>query len=149
MNEPWAGTTLNGQTTGAVERFDAGPYKAFVADRMTSGWAYWEYGRGGWGPIDENGDEKDPIDVLVRAYPQRIAGRPLLYDYDPDTRVLRLVFEAKLGVTGATEIYIPARRHFPAGFDVQVSDPEGTWTSSWDDAREVLSFQADPATTYH
>lgn len=122
---------------------------ARMADRMTSGWAFYEYGRGSWGPIDENGDEKDPANLLVRAYPQRIAGRPRLVDYDPETRVLRLAFDEKPGVVGPTEIYVPARRHFPAGFDVWVSDPDGTWSSHWDATREVLSLWTDRASPHH
>ena len=69
-----------------------------MADRMTSGWAYWEYGRGGWSPIDADGNESPQADVLVRAYPQRVAGTPRFVDYDPDTRVLRVGFDAKPGV---------------------------------------------------
>jgi endoglycosylceramidase len=120
-----------------------------VADRLTSGWAYWEYGRGGWSPIDAAGNEKDPVNVLVRAYPQRIAGKPRFIDYDADARVLRLAFEEKPGVSGPTEIYIPAARFFPSGFDLSVGDPEGTWSSSWDPVREILSISTDPATPLH
>lgn len=120
-----------------------------MADRMTSGWAYWEYGRGGWSPIDAAGNEAAQADVLVRSYPQRIAGRPLLVDYDPETKILRVVFDDAPGVTGATEIYLPVARRFPNHFDVWTTDPDGTWSTSWDADREILSYTADPARSHH
>ena len=122
---------------------------ARMADRMTSGWAYWSYDRGGWSPIDADGIEQPQADVLVRAYPQRIAGRPRFVDYDPASRVLRLSFDERLGVSGPTEIYVPARRRFAEGFEVWVSDPEGSWSMQWDPDREILSLWTDPNTPHH
>jgi endoglycosylceramidase len=122
---------------------------ARMADHVTSGWAYWEYGLGGWGPVDAQRNETETAEVLARAYPQRVAGTPRLVDYDPEQRVLRVEFDAEPGVTGPTEIYVPAARHLPEGFTVSTSDPPGTWSTSWDAAREVLSYHADPASTQH
>lgn len=120
-----------------------------MADHATSGWAYWEYGRGGWGPVDSLGNETETADVLVRAYPQRVAGTPRFVDYDPALRVLRVEFDAKPGVTGPTELYLPAARRYPKGFAVQTSDPAGTWSTSWDAEREILSYTADPESAQH
>ncbi|MEB2344198.1 MAG: cellulase family glycosylhydrolase [Deltaproteobacteria bacterium] len=122
---------------------------ARMADHATSGWAYWEYGLGGWGPIDGDRSENETADVLTRAYPQRVAGTPRFVDFDPATRVLRVEFDEKAGVTGATEIYVPAERHYPEGFELVTSDPDGTWSQSWDAAREVLSYLADPGSAQH
>jgi endoglycosylceramidase len=122
---------------------------ARMADHATSGWAYWEYGLGGWGPVDAQRQETETAEVLVRAYPQRVAGTPRFIDFDPATRVLRLEFDEKAGVTGATELYVPAARHYPEGFELTTSDPQGTWSQSWDAEREVLSYVADPASEAH
>jgi len=122
---------------------------ARMADHTTSGWTYWEYGLGGWGPVDAQRNETETADVLVRAYPQRVAGTPSLVDYDPEQRVLRLEFEAKSGVMGPTEIYVPVARRYPEGFELATSDPDGTWSTSWDAGREILSYSADPASAQH
>ena len=122
---------------------------ARLGDHATSGWAYWEYGLGGWGPIDADRSENETADVLVRAYPQRVAGTPRFVDFDPDTRVLRVEFEDEPGATGPTEIYVPAARHYPEGFELATSDPDGTWSTSWDEEREVLSYHADPGSGEH
>ncbi|MDJ0849497.1 MAG: cellulase family glycosylhydrolase [Myxococcota bacterium] len=121
---------------------------ARMADRLTSGWAYWSYDLGGWSPVDANREEQPQADVLVRAYPQRVAGTPLYVDYDPDTRLLVVAFEEKAGVTGPTEIFVPERRFFPEGFELEVVEG-GSWTSDWDAAREILSVWTDPTRAVH
>jgi endoglycosylceramidase len=119
-----------------------------MADRTTSGWAYWEYNSDAFGFLKRDGSEKPTAAVLVRSYPQRVAGEPLHIRYDPGTRVLVLLF-AETGVPGPTELYVPAARYYPAGFDLAVSDAEGSWQSSWDADREVLSLWTDPGRANH
>ncbi|MEB2344197.1 MAG: cellulase family glycosylhydrolase [Deltaproteobacteria bacterium] len=122
---------------------------ARMADHTASGWAFWDYSLGGWGPIDGERNETETADVLTRAYPQRVAGTPRFVDFDPATRVLRVEFDEKPGVTGATEIYVPAGRHYPEGFELVTSDPGGSWSQSWDPTRELLSYVADPESAQH
>jgi endoglycosylceramidase len=119
-----------------------------MADRTTSGWAYWEYNSDAFGFLRSDGTEKPKAAVLVRSYPQRVAGRPLHIRYDPATRVLELIF-AETGVPGPTEIYVPEGRYYPEGFDLLVSDAAGTWQSAWDPDREVLSLWTDPSRPNH
>jgi endoglycosylceramidase len=121
-----------------------------MADEITSGWAFYDYGRGGRSPVGGDDLHENPnVNVLVRAYPQRVAGRPLSYDYDPMTRVLQLTFVDVAGVSGATEIYIPVGRFYPNGWRVDVSDAPGTWISSWDGVREVLSVSTTVSRSAH
>ncbi|MBW2243433.1 MAG: cellulase family glycosylhydrolase [Deltaproteobacteria bacterium] len=115
---------------------------ARMADRVTSGWAYWEHGEGGWGILDANGNEKPPADILTRAYPRRVAGYPNQVDYDPERRVMILMYKSRPGVTGPTEIYVPRGRHFPEGFDLRVS--HGKWHAAWDAERELITLCAAP-----
>jgi endoglycosylceramidase len=122
---------------------------ARMADHTTSGWAYWSYDLGGWSPVDADRNETPQADILVRAYPQRIAGTPRSVDYDPETRTLRLSFWKKPGVSGATEIYVPRRRFFPEGFDLEVGDWEHQWRAAWDPEREILSLCADRRVLLH
>jgi endoglycosylceramidase len=119
-----------------------------MADRATSGWAYWEYNSDAFGFLRPDGTEKPKAAVLVRTYPRAVAGRPLHIRYDAATHAFALVF-AETGVPGPTEIYVPAARYYPSGFDFTVSDPDGTWTSSWDADREILSIWTDPAQSRH
>jgi endoglycosylceramidase len=120
-----------------------------MADHTTSGWAYWSYDLGGWSPIDPDRNETPQADVLVRAYPQRVAGTPRYIDYDPESRVFHLVFAEEPGVSGPTEIYVPRRRFYPEGFDLEVSDRRGRWKAAWDPKREILSLCADPRAAEH
>jgi endoglycosylceramidase len=122
-----------------------------MADRITSGWAYWEYNDDGFGFLNPDGTEKpDKVDLLVRAYPQRIAGEPISYGYDPDTRIFSLQFLPTPHIKAPTEIYIPARRFYPGGFIVEVG--KKSWSSDnlpkpkrgrlpgWDPDREILTL---------
>jgi endoglycosylceramidase len=111
-----------------------------TADQMTSGWAYWAYDPGNWAPIAGSDLHETPnADVLVRAYPQRVAGTPISYGYDVDSRVLDLSYIERDGVSGPTQLYIPATRFYPEGWHLEVDDAVGSWSSQWDAAREVLS----------
>lgn len=120
-----------------------------LSDRMGAGWSYWSYDPGGFGLMDSMGVDRDTVDIVVRPYPRAVAGRPLSYGYEATTRVFTLVFEQAEGVTGPTEISIPAGRHYPGGWELVTSDPEGSYSSSWDASREVLEYTADPASYRH
>ncbi len=113
-----------------------------------AGWAYWDYDFGGWMPVDGDGNELPTMDVLVRPYPRAIAGTPTSFGFDPETRLFFLEFDEREGVTGPTEIHLPAR-HYGEGHVVEVSDPEGAWSSSWDADAEVLSVSTDPERGSH
>ncbi|MEW5947227.1 MAG: cellulase family glycosylhydrolase [bacterium] len=108
-------------------------------DDMMAGWAQYSY----------EGAFLESEEGMLRVFPRRIAGRPLSYCYDPASRRFFLEFETKSGVIGPTEIYIPARRRFPEGWVLTVSDPEGTWKSRWDEDVEILSVFTDPARERH
>ncbi|HVM96195.1 MAG TPA: cellulase family glycosylhydrolase [Candidatus Acidoferrales bacterium] len=111
------------------------------ADQMTSGWAYWTYDPGDWAPVTGSDLHESPnANVLVRAYPQRVAGTPVAYGYDVDTRVLDLTFVESNRVSGPTQLYIPARRFYPDGWHLEVDDATGSWSSQWDSDREVVSI---------
>jgi endoglycosylceramidase len=120
-----------------------------MADRSLSGWAYWSYDRGSWGPV--LGDDSDAwsLDFLVRPYPRAVAGTPLSFGFDPETRVFTLEIARRGGVTGPTEVHVPKARLYPDGYVLEVSDAEGAWSSTWDEARQVLSLELDPKVQTH
>ncbi len=123
-----------------------------LADSMLAGWSYWVFDLGDWGFLQ--GDWADPqesenVDWVIRVYPRRIAGVPTAFSYDRGTRRFRLEFEHRPGITGPTEIYVPAARFFPEGWDLKVSDPEGSWSSEWDAERELLFVSTPPSEGAH
>ena len=119
-----------------------------IADRSTSGWAYWSYDADSMGVINRDKTEQAKTAHLVRIYPKAVAGLPVSYGYDSKTRIFRLVFK-ETGVSALTEIYIPAKRYFPEGWKLTVSDPDSSWSSSWDASSEVLKIYTDPGQPEH
>ena len=114
-----------------------------MADRALSGWAYWEYNSDAFGFLRADGTEKPKAAALVRTYPRAVAGTRST----SATTLLRTSSRSRFDGDGRarpTEIYIPAARHYPHGFEIHVSDPDGAWTSAWDADREVLSLWTDP-----
>ena len=120
-----------------------------MADRITSGWTYWDYSNGSWGQVYPDGSERPKINVLVRPYPRAIAGEPIGWEYDPETRLFSLSFDEKPGVEGPTEIYVPAGRFYADGWKLSVSDPDGRWRCEWDEDREILDVHTDPGEESH
>jgi hypothetical protein len=64
------------------------------------------------------------LDVLVRPYPERTAGTPVRYGYDPDKKRFWLHYRPEKNAVDSTVIHLPQRiypegwtfgRHAPAG----------------------------------
>ncbi|MFN7955999.1 MAG: hypothetical protein U0610_30075 [bacterium] len=51
--------------------------------------------------------------------------------------------------SGTTEIYVPESRLYPDGWDLIMSDTEGSWSSRWDATREVLSLTTPQTRASH
>ena len=116
-----------------------------MLDLTTSGWAFWDRGV----TDDTIGDgEIQVLDYLLRVYPRAVAGQPISHAFDADTRAFTLVFESRARVEGATEIAVPAAL-YPDGWTLDVSDPEGSWSSTFDEATGVLTVVTDPETETH
>ncbi len=121
-----------------------------MSDHLMISWAYWSWDPGTWGFWEPTTMTENPnIQQLVRVFPQRIAGTPTGWSWDRTTRVFTLTFDTAAGVTGATEIFVPADRFFTGGYRVEVSDPAGTWTQTWDAARQLLSITTSATVATH
>lgn len=121
-----------------------------MADRQMLSWAYWAYSPGTWGFWDPVAMTEHPnIDQLVRVYPQRVAGTPTSWSWDRHTHVFTLAFDTRAGVTGPTEIFVPSERFFAGGFDVTSTDPMGSWSSTFDATRHVLSITTSDTVPSH
>ncbi|MBI2061389.1 MAG: cellulase family glycosylhydrolase [Nitrospirae bacterium] len=101
-------------------------------DDMTSGWAQYQY-EGVFG--SEN-------DGMRRVYPQRVAGTPHSWYYDPSSREFSLRFDGDRDISAPTVIYVPAKVHFPEGWELRVDgiDPS-RYRFEWDEPTETLSLR--------
>lgn len=113
-----------------------------LADDMLVGWAHWSWDpNGSWsmwnvGPDGPGRWEERPLmDRLVRTYPMRVAGEPTALSFDPATAEMRLTYATRREAHGETEIFVPAR-HYPDGYEVVVSAPEGSYSVRTDAERQ-------------
>lgn len=108
-----------------------------MMDHMGAGWAWWSADPGSWGLTDGQGNEMPKTARLVRTYPRAIAGEPIEFKFVAGAADFSLRFQDKAGVTGPTEIFVP-KRHYPDGWQLEVSDAPGSWSSSYDERSQVL-----------
>jgi endoglycosylceramidase len=123
-----------------------------MADEITSGWTVWDYQpvTGGYSFIDGAKNEKPgKLDLLVRGYPRAVAGKLVWYDWVSEEKLLLVYYREAPGVTGPTELAVPATRHYPGGFEVHSSDRDGSWSWSFDPDREIVTVEADPDASGH
>lgn len=109
-----------------------------IIDGMMIGAAYWSSDPGSWSPWQKDGKPSDISKVLQTAYPRAIAGTPLSVSYDKSTLELTVAWKDKPGVTGSTDVYLPAA-DFPNGAAIVLN---GDYTSSWNAATRILSITA-------
>lgn len=126
---------------GATDDLDTLNRITAAADDFMVGWQYWAYcgcnDPTTQGPGDTQAIVKDPakpptgdnlksqkLDVLVRPYPQLVAGTPQAWHFDPSTKVFTLSYSTKRAGGGEfagsplTEVYVPVRQ-YPHGYSVQ------------------------------
>src|SRR3954451_810079 len=132
------------------------------ADQFMSGWQYWAYcgcsDPTTQGPGETQAIVKDPskppsgdnlktakLAVLVRPYPQLVAGTPKPWSFDEATKEFHLDYTTARAGGGSfagrppTEVFVPARQ-YPSGYAARV---EGAAIASAPGA-EVLELQACP-----
>ncbi|MCU1588813.1 MAG: endoglycoceramidase [Frankiales bacterium] len=100
-----------------------------LADQRLSGWMYWAYkawadptgnpaAEGLFAKDDDLATLKAPkADVLIRPYPQAVAGVPLALSWNAATKTMDLRLQPRRGVT---DVFVPAR-HYPGGYDAVVT----------------------------
>src|SRR5512138_1985438 len=65
-----------------------------AAGAVAASTMYWSYDRGGYGLLDADGNVQPTLaGVLARPYPERVAGTPQSYAFDPTTRTFTLTFQ--------------------------------------------------------
>ena len=84
------------------------------ADRRMVSWLWWEYTEA----------FRPNLGLLVRPYPRAVAGTPVRWSFNPDTKVFDLAFSTRaVGVrltSDRTEIFVP-RLQYPHGFVLTVA----------------------------
>jgi len=109
-------------------------------DKITSGWFYWSYDRTDWGLHNDDWEDLKKTDILVRPYPQKIAGTQPRFRWQPEERIFSLFFTAtfEIGQSAATEIYLPSRS-WPEGWRLINHGVE--ISQSFDPAANILSIK--------
>ncbi len=69
--------------------------------------------------------------MLIRTYPQAVAGTPVSFSFDPESKMFTLTFTADPSISAPTEIFVPVARHYARHYAVSVSGP-ATVTSGAD-----------------
>ncbi len=129
---PW---TAGGDPLGYLRKALA------VMDEVASGWFYWSYDPGSWGPVGGSQLEETPlVGVLVQPYAVRIAGEPLRFRYDHAGRRFSLEFRDDPGVIAATELFIPSRV-YPEGWRYRIDLPDKFVRARWFPEEEVLRIE--------
>jgi endoglycosylceramidase len=147
---------------GATDDLDTLSRVVGRADEFMSGWQYWHYcgckDPTTQGPGETQAIVKDPskppegdnlktakLGILVRPYPQLVAGTPKPWTFDQATKEFHLEYSTTRAGGGSfagrplTEVFVP-RRQYPAGYAVRadgaaVASPAGA---------EMLLLQACP-----
>ncbi|HEY5928146.1 MAG TPA: cellulase family glycosylhydrolase [Kofleriaceae bacterium] len=91
-----------------------------AAGAVAAGTMYWSYDKndGGYSMLAADGSEKpELVGVLVRPYPERVAGDPIAYAFDAATSTFRFEYTPDRELALPTEIVVPARV-YPNGFAV-------------------------------
>lgn len=121
-----------------------------IADAMGASWTWWDNtpckpGQllSAWCLFDTNLEEAPKANLLSRPYPRAIAGDPLSFGFDPDSRRFHLTFKVRPDINDPTEIYLPAARHYPRGWRLHSTAPENSWRYSWDAVSEKLLIWID------
>ncbi|MFN2589190.1 MAG: cellulase family glycosylhydrolase [Actinomycetota bacterium] len=109
-----------------------------MADEFMVSWDYWAYAN--WNDPTGNppaeGMFEDDLDrpgslkedkalVLIRTYPQAVAGTPLSFSFDPESpdRTFTITYRTDRSIRQPTVIFVPVKWHYPRGYRVDVEGP--------------------------
>lgn len=131
-----------------------------MADEFMFNWTYWHYtGKSSDGivinpalpPAGDNLKE-DRFNEIVRSYPRMVAGTPIRWGFNPDSKHFELEYSTqradgngRFDETAITEIFVPSR-HYPNGYEVVITngsqvpsgDPQLVHVTAAVDAEEVF-----------
>ncbi len=88
-------------------------------DAQLAGGTYWDYSKGGsYSLLNDDGTERTVmLDAVALPYPERVAGTPLSFGFDPAARTFHLRYAPDRSLSAPTRIAVPTRT-WPQGFTV-------------------------------
>ena len=107
------------------------PFLESVTATMDSemvGWIYWSWkyygdptGSSAESLVRSDGRLKSTARVLSQTYPEAVAGRPISFDYSPETDVFHLAYAPNHRIHAPTVIFVPTEIHYPRGYCARVT----------------------------
>jgi endoglycosylceramidase len=107
------------------------PYLENITATMDAeqvGWIYWSWkyygdptGSKAESLVMTNGRLKATARVLSRTYPEAVAGRPISFDYSPETDVFHLAYAPNHRIHAPTVIFVPTSIHYPRSYCARVT----------------------------
>jgi endoglycosylceramidase len=69
--------------------------------------------------------KQEKADLLIRTYPQAVAGTPVSFAFHPERtdELFTLEFRTDPSIHAPTVIFVPVQRHYPNGYTVEVHGP--------------------------
>jgi endoglycosylceramidase len=109
-----------------------------MLDKTSSGWTYWAYMENDrWTTFTQDASVKDKTDIVFRPYPKAVAGHPISYGFDIETKEFWLDFTSDVKLNAPTEIYIP-ENHYPKGWELKIDQDEKLWKTNWIAEKRIL-----------
>jgi endoglycosylceramidase len=117
----WFGEYGGMTSTPGIAEYMTAQYDA--AGAVAAGTMYWSYdANDGYGLLAADGTPKPALlEVLVRPYPERVAGDPVSYGFDAATATFTFVYRPDRALALPTELRVPSRV-YPTGYQVECGD---------------------------
>ncbi|MDB4958103.1 MAG: hypothetical protein JWO36_5672 [Myxococcales bacterium] len=114
----WIGEYGGNADQPGIAEYMSAQYDA--AGAVSSGTMYWAYDKSsGYALLDAAGNEKPALlGAIVRPYPERIAGTPIAYAFDPTTTTFTATYTPDRALAAPTIFAVPARV-YPNGYSVE------------------------------
>jgi hypothetical protein len=84
------------------------------------------------------------LEAIVRPYPLATAGELLKANFNPRTRIFKMMFRHNLKISAPSEIYVP-NYQYPSGYSIRVSDGRYEIQRS----KQILLYWPDPDRKVH
>jgi endoglycosylceramidase len=112
----WIGEYGGTATESGIADYMTATYDG--AGAVAGGSMIWDYTEGGYGLLNVDGSEAQPlVNTVVRPYPERVAGDPIAWSFDATTSTFTMSYHPSASVTAPTIVNIPARI-YPQGYAI-------------------------------
>lgn len=116
----WIGEYGAQTNSPGVTEYMTAEYDGFAA--AAAGSTYWSYSMGGYGALNPDRSEKaELMSALVRPWPEKVAGTPESYGFDPATSTFTVTYAPDAGIRAPTVISVPDRV-YPNGYQVECGE---------------------------